>query len=75
MLTEEFFEAEFYKFLTKFNRALMREEKELLHFSFQKSGFVNVGVWDKKNFSGTSYSFNIEKQGVNSDVYQLQSFE
>jgi hypothetical protein len=68
MPTEEFFKAEFHKFIVKLNRMLAMEEKELLHFSFQKPGFVDVAFWDKKTFSSDSYEINIEKQGAHADV-------
>jgi hypothetical protein len=61
MLTKDFFEAEFYKFVVKLNRILLSEDKEIINFSFHKSGFVDVSIFDKKNFSSEKYSFSVEK--------------
>jgi hypothetical protein len=76
MPTEEFFEAEFHKFIIKLNRILAMEEKELLHFSFQEPGFVDVAFWDKKTSSPDSYFLNIEKQEVHANaIHHVQETE
>jgi hypothetical protein len=49
---EDFFNAEFYKFLNKLNRFLEEEQKQIIFFNYEKSGFVRIGLWNNKNLSG-----------------------
>jgi hypothetical protein len=72
-IDESFFNAEFYKFVGKLNRMLSVGEKEILHFSFNRSGFVDIGCWDKKNLKSEFFSLNVLKEGAlpNETVYEV----
>lgn len=63
-IDEDFFNAEFYKFLGKINRMLAVSDKEVLHFSYSKPGFVEIAIWDSKANKADNFFVNISKEGA-----------
>jgi hypothetical protein len=63
-IDEDFINAEFFKFVGKINRFLKVSDKKLLYFNYEKSGFVEVGIWDEKNHHGTNFITNLTKEGA-----------
>lgn len=59
MLSEEFFEAEFYKFFSRLNRSLAMYNKKLIHLSYDSHGFVKFALWDEKELQSEGFSLRI----------------
>jgi hypothetical protein len=69
---EEFFNAEFFKFVNKTNRFLKSEKEEIIYFKYEKSGFLEVGVWNESAQKGNFITTNIFKKGaVNENLYSV----
>lgn len=69
---ESFFNAEFFKFVNKLNRFLAVSELSIINFKYEKSGFVEISIWDEKNKKGEVIFTNISKEGaLHENIYAV----
>jgi len=66
-IDEDFLNAEFFKFVNKLNRFLKSEHQELLYFKYEKSGFVEIGIWNETSHTGNYIYTSIVKGGASNE--------